>query len=102
MPTGEVSTILIDSTIVINTTEQTASTTELRSRVICGIIVTLVPKQSTELAKGLEVVSSRFRTLEYCLPKTELPKTEVVSSHEVVSSRSKILEYGLPRAEILN
>ena len=54
--------------------------------------MTLVSDQSTESSKGHEVVSSRFRTLECCLPKPELLKTEGVSSLEVVSSRSKVLE----------
>jgi hypothetical protein len=67
-------------TTVINTIEQTSSTTKLHSPVICDIKVTLVSEQSTELSKGHEVVSSRFRTVEYCLPKTELLKTEVVPS----------------------
>ena len=102
MPTGDVYTNLIDSTCVINTTKQTASTTELHSPVICGITVTLVSEQSTELSKGPEVVSSRFRTVEFCLPKKELLKAEVVPSSEVVSSRFTILEYGLPQTEILN
>ena len=67
------------------------------SLLICGITVTLASEQSTELSKGPDVVSSRFRTVEYCLRKTELLKTEVASSHEVVSSRFKNLEYCLPQ-----
>ena len=63
---------MIHYTIVTNTTEQTASTVELHSPVICAITVTLASEQSTELSKGPEVVSSRFQTVEYCLPKTEL------------------------------
>ena len=103
MPTGEVKTNLIDSTTVINTIKQTASTTELHSLVIRGITITLVSEQSTELSKGPEVVSSRFRTVEYCLPKTKKKKkTEVVSSLEVVSSRFKILEYCLPQTKLPN
>jgi len=78
---------LIDSSIVINTTGKTATTTELHSPLIRGIIVSLVSEHSTEMAIGLEVLSSRFRTLEYCLSKPGLQKTEVVSSPEVVSSR---------------
>ena len=88
---------MIDSTIVINTTEQTASTTELHSPVISGIAVTLVSEQSTELSKGPKVVSSRFRTVEYCLPKPELLKTKAFSSHEAVSSRLQNLECCLPQ-----
>ena len=76
---------MIDSTNVINTTEQTASTIELHSPVICGITTTLVSEQSTKLYKGLEVVSSCFRTVEYRLPKTELLGIEAVSSKEVIS-----------------
>ena len=86
----------------MNTIEQTASTTELYSPVICRITITFVSEQSTELSKGCEVVSARFQTVEYCLPKNKLSKTEDVSSREVVSSRSKILEYYLPRIEIPN
>ena len=71
------------------------------SHVICAITITLVSEQSTELSKGLEEESSRFRTVEYCLPKSELLETENVSSHEVVSSRFTILEYFFPRTEIL-
>jgi hypothetical protein len=89
-------------TIVINSIEQTASTTELHSPVIRGIIVTLVSEQSTKLSKGHEALASRFLTLEYCLPKTELQKTEVVPSPEVVSSLFKILEYCLPQVELPN
>ena len=82
MPTGEVETNLIDSTTVINTTEQIASTTELHSPVIRGITITLVSEQYTELSTGPEVVSSRFRTMKYYLPKPELQKkNEVVSSY---------------------
>ena len=42
--------LTIDSTItiLINTIEQTASTTELHSPVICDIAATLVSEQSTE------------------------------------------------------
>ena len=89
---------MIDSTIVINTTAQIAPTTA--SLIICGIAVTLVLEQSTELSKGPEDVSSRFQTVEYCLPKSELLKTEVVPSHAVVSSHFKILEYCLPQNEL--
>ena len=74
MPTGEVYIILVYSTIVINTTEKIASTTELRSPVIRDITVTLVSEQSTELSKGPKVVSSRFQIVEYCLTNTELPQ----------------------------
>ena len=62
----------------------------------------MVSKQSIELSKEPEVVSSRFRTVEYCLPKSELLKNEDVPSSEVVSFRFKIMEYCLPQAEILN
>ena len=77
---------MIYSTIVTNTTKQTASTDELHSSVICGITITLVSDKSTELSKGRKVVSSRFQTVEYCLPKTKILKTEDVSSTKVVSS----------------
>ena len=66
-------TNLIDSTTVINTIEQTASTIEPHSHVIRGMTVTLVSEQSIELPKGHEIVSSRFRTVEYYLPQTKLP-----------------------------
>ena len=39
------------------------------SRVIYGIIITLVSEQFIDLSKRPEVVSSRFQTVEYCLPK---------------------------------
>ena len=55
---------LSSPTNVVNTIEQTASTFELHSSVIRGIIVTLVSEQSTELSKGPEVVSSRFRNVK--------------------------------------
>ena len=51
-----------------------------------GITVTMVSEQTTELSKRPEVVSSRFRTMEYCLPKTELMEVEVVPLPKVVSS----------------
>ncbi len=63
--------------------------------------VTLASEKSTELSKGPEVVSSRFRTDKYSFLKTELPKSEVVSPREFVSSRYKILEYCLLRIKIL-
>jgi len=81
---------------------QTASTNEPHSHVIRGITVTLVSEQSTDLSKGHEVVSSSFRIVEYCLPKTELLKTEVVSSPEVISYRFKIVTYCLPQTELPN
>ena len=76
----------------MNITEQTAFTTELHSPVIRSITHTMVSEPSTEMSNGLEVVSSRFRTMEYCLPKNELLKTEAVPSLEVVTSRFQILE----------
>ena len=63
---------MIDSFIVINTTEQIASTTELHSPVIRGITVTLVSEQFIELSKGPEVVSSRFQNCKIPSSKTEL------------------------------
>ena len=93
---------MIDSIKVIITIEETASTTGLHSIVIRGITITLVTEQSTESSKRLKGVSSRFRTVEYWLPKTELLKTEVVSSHEVVFSRLKILECCLQQIELPN
>ncbi len=77
---------------LINTTDQTASTIELQH--LLSVTVTLASEQSIELSKGHEVVSYRFRTLEYCLPKTE-----AVSSSEVVSSRFRAVEYCLPKTE---
>ena len=87
------------NTVLLN--KRTASTTELHSPVICGITFTLVSEVSAELSKGPRVVSSRFRTGEYCLPKTELLKTEFMSSLKVVSSRFENLEYCLPQTEML-
>ncbi len=55
-----------------------------------------------ELSTGPEVVSSRFQTVEYCLPKAELLKTGFVPSPEVVSSHFKILEYCLPQTKLPN
>ena len=90
-----------DSIIVINTFKHTASIIELHSPVIYGISSTLVSEQTTELSPGPEVVSSRFQTMEYCLPKTELLKTKVMLSLEVVSSRFKTMVYCLPQTELL-
>ena len=73
MTTGKIQTNLNDSTIVINIIEQTAYTTEMHSPIICGITITLVSEQTTEPSKGHEVVSSRFRIVEYFLPQIELP-----------------------------
>ena len=58
--------------------------------VIYDTTVAFVSEQSTKLSVGLEVVSSRILTVEYCLPKTELLKTGVVSSLEVVFSLTTI------------
>ncbi len=80
------------TTTAIHTTEQTASTTKLHSPLIRGIVATFVSEQSTDLSKVPKVVSSRFQTVKYCLPKIELMKTEVMSSLEVVSSRIKTVE----------
>ena len=93
---------MIDTnTIVINTTEQTTSTIELHSPLICGIKTTLVSDQYTELSKGPEFISSHFQTAEYCRPKVEVLKTETVSLLEIVSSRFKTMECCLPQTEIL-
>ena len=62
---------------------------------------TLLSEQSTESPKEHEVVSSRFQTIEYCLPKTELLKIEAMPSPEVISSRFETVEYFLPQTEIL-
>ena len=78
------------STIAMNTTKQTASTVELHSSVIRGITISLFSEHFTELTKGVEVGSSRFQNVEYCLPKTEILKYEVVSSTEVVSPKKTI------------
>ena len=43
---------MIDSTIVINTIEQTASTIKLNSLVICDMTFSLVSEQFVELSKG--------------------------------------------------
>jgi hypothetical protein len=72
MLTGQVYTNLIDSTIVINTNEQTTSTTELHSLVIRDIIVTLVLEQSTELYSRFELWKTVFQKmstekLKWCL-----------------------------------
>ncbi len=58
MPTGEVWTILIDSSTVINMIVQIASTTELHSPVIRDITVTSdLPQQVDALSCGANFAS---------------------------------------------
>ena len=76
---------MIYNIIVIDTTAQFASTVELHSRVICGITVTLVSEQSTELSKGLDVIyyPLALKLWELCLTQFKILKTIARSLLEV-------------------
>ncbi len=64
---------------------------------ICGITVALVSKQSTELCKGPEAVLYRLQNYGILSSKNCILKVEVVSSTDVVSSRFRTTEYCLPK-----